>query len=401
MIPRIFDYARASAIMNETGVDAVLASSRPNVSYLAGYWHNVWDDYYLMWDASVTHKTLVGIPQDESKGAFLIAGAGELVPVQRSETWIQDRRYWGPGFYIQNWTEPNPDPGDPMQVAAEALAQRGLDGGCIAVEMRYLGVSYFERLRQALPQARFVDAERILWALRMVKTADEIRRIRTAAAGTVEAWNTVIRQLRSGMTEIELQQELRREFGRHGIQIDGAYCLFGPSGVVLKQGPFGPSENPLKQGLFVRTDIQGIYEGYFSDMSRVVGFGQATRDMERAHELVRKALERLLAEIGPGVSCAEIRRLELELYKGTGYGAVVPYTGHGIGRMVHEPPYLFEQDSTRLVPGMVLAIEPTVCYSNGGDIFICLEDEVLVTEKGCESLTAGATLDLYLSENPG
>jgi Xaa-Pro aminopeptidase len=197
------------------------------------------------------------------------------------------------------------------------------------------------------------------------------------------------------MTEIELQQELERGLTSNGIQFDGAYCLFGPSGLKLEQGPFGPSENPLKPGLFVRTDIQGIYDGYYSDVSRVVGFGQVSREMEHAHALVRRVLERLLAEIGPGMSCGEIRRLELELYKGSGYCAVVPFTGHGVGRMIHEPPYLFERDSTRLAAGMVLAIEPTVCYSSDGDIFICLEDQVLVTENGCEQLTSGATLDLY------
>jgi Xaa-Pro dipeptidase len=395
MTPRLFDYERASALMAQAGVDALLASSRPNVSYLAGYWHNVWDDYYLMWDPSVTHKTLVGVPQEESKFAFIVAGAGEVVPVQRSDTWIQDRRFWGPGFYVQSWTEPNPDPGDPMHVAAAALAERGLEDGCIAVEFRYLGVSYFERLRSNLPRAKFIDAEPILWSLRMVKTAEEIRRIRVAAAATAAGWNTVIRQLREGMTEVELQHELRRELGAEGIQFDSAYCLFGPSGVTLTQGPFGPSKNALKPGLFVRTDIQGKYENYYSDMSRVAGFGQVTREMASAHALVKRVLERLLAEIGPGMSCGEIRQLELELYKGSGYGAVVPYTGHGVGQMIHEPPYLFERDHTRLAPGMVLAIEPTVCYSSGGDIFICLEDQVLVTENGCERLTSGATLELY------
>lgn len=395
MPPRLFDYARASARMDAAGVDVLLASSRPNVSYLAGYWHPVWDDYYLMWEPSVTHKTLVGLPKEEKKGAFLIAGAGELVSVQRSETWIEDRRYWGPGFYVQSWTEPDPPPGDPMQIAADAVAERGLAEGCIAVELRYLGVSYYERLREYLPHARFTDAEPILWSLRMIKTAEEIRRVREACTRATRAWQRVMEQLHAGMTEMELQACFKREFPQQGVQYAGAYCLFGPSGVILKQGPFGPSNNPLKPGLFVRTDIQATYEGYYCDMSRVVGSGKLSAGMERAHELVRGILERLLAEVGPGMTGAQVRQLELNMYKGSGYGTVVPYTGHSVGRMVHEPPYLFAKDSTALAPGMVLNLEPTICYSDGGDIFVCLEDQVLITENGCENLTAGARVDLY------
>lgn len=144
----LFDYSRATRLMDEQGIDVVLASSRPNVGYLAGYWHNVWDDYYLLWDPHVSHKTLAGITKEPNQGAFLVATAAELVAVERSNSWIKDRRYWGPGFYIQSWTEPDPEPGDPMDLAAQAINEKGLDAGCVAVEMRYLGVSYFGRLRK-------------------------------------------------------------------------------------------------------------------------------------------------------------------------------------------------------------------------------------------------------------
>ncbi len=395
---RLFDYSRATRLMDERGIDFVLASSRPNVGYLADYWHNVWDDYYLLWDPRVSHKTLAGIPKEPTQGAFLVATAAELVAVERSNSWIEDRRFWGPGFYIQSWTEPDPDPGDPMDLAAQAILEKGLGAGCIAVEMRYLGVSYFEQLRARLPAARFVNAEPWLWAMRKVKSAEEIHRMREACVRTVLTWQNVMSRLHVGMSEIDLQAEFKTEFPRQGLSYDGAYCLFGPAGVKLRQGPSGPTSNHLHEGQFVRTDIQGTYEGYYCDMSRVFGFGQVRREMEEAHALVRRVLEQLHSLLKPGLSCGEVRQRELELYAGSGYGAVVPFTGHGLGRMVHEPPYLFPRDPTLLEAGMMVTLEPTVCYSRGGDIFICLEDQVLVTENGCENLTGAATLDLYLSK---
>jgi Xaa-Pro aminopeptidase len=63
---------------------------------------------------------------------------------------------------------------------------------------------------------------------------------------------------------------------------------------------------------------------------------------------------------------------------------------------VHEAPYAADADETPLVPGMVLALEPTVTFTTqGGDFNLCLEDDLLITADGCERLTAAAPLDLY------
>ncbi len=389
---RLFDYDRASRLMHEAGIDVILASTRHNVAYLSDYWPSVGDDY-LLWDPSVAYQIFVGIPQIESKGAFLVTVASDRAALQAIDPWIQDRRYWGPGFYIQHWKEPDPEPGDPIDVVAEALAEKGLDAGCIAVEMRYLGVRYFERLRSRLPTAHFVDAEPTLWALRMVKSQEEIRRAREACRRTAEAWQSVIKQVHAGMTEKELQRAFAQGLACQGVQCEGAYCVFGPSGVSLKHGATIPSDKPLTEGQFIRTDIQGRYEGYLSDMSRVVALGMVTAEMEQAHALVQAMLERLSERIKPGMTGVEVRVIELDMYQGTGYQPVVPYTGHGVGRAVHEPPYLSTKDHTQLTPGMVIAVEPTVNFSHNGDIFICLEDQILITEDGCERLTSRASLE--------
>ena len=143
---KLLDYDKASRLMDKSGIDVILASSPPNVRYLADYWHSASDEYYLLWDTSVTHKTLAGIPKREADGPFLVAGASEKTNISILDPWIQERHFWGPGYYIQTWKEPNPDPGNPMDVAAEVLAEKGFAESCIAVEKRYLGVGYFERL---------------------------------------------------------------------------------------------------------------------------------------------------------------------------------------------------------------------------------------------------------------
>ena len=393
---KLFDYERASDLMNEACIDIILASTRPNVGYLADYWHTVSDDFYVLWDTNVTHKTLAGIPRDKDLGAFLIPAASEKTSLELIDPWIKERYYWGPGYYIQTWKEPNPDPGNPMDIAADVIKQKSLEAGCIAIEMRYLGVSYYERLHSLLPNARFVDAEQIMWELRRLKTSEEIRRTREACQKTCRAWRNVLAQMEEGITEKQMERLFMRAFSDEELEHERTYCVFGPSGLTLKDGIPFPSDNPLRKGQFIRVDAQGRYEGYMCNLSRVVAFDKISGEMENVHGLVKFMLESLIPHLKPGIRCSEIRAIELGLYDKIGSLPVVPYTGHGIGRVVHEPPYMLEKDHTVLEPNMIVTLEPTIMYRNKGDINICLEDTLLITEDGCERLTGNATLDLYL-----
>ena len=77
------------------------------------------------------------------------------------------------------------------------------------------------------------------------------------------------------------------------------------------------------------------------------------------------------------VTINDVRAAELAMYDGTGYKPVIPCTGLGVGRVIHEPPYLSGNDETVLEPGMVVALEPTVQFTSVGDIFVCPEDQFL------------------------
>lgn len=393
---QLFDYDRASLLMDQAGVDLVMASSRPNVGYLSDYWYALSDEFYVLWDLSTTHQTLCGIPQKPERGPFMVAGANETTVLERADPWIRERHYWGPGYYVQTWKEKNPPPGDPMETAAAVLAEKGYSDKTIAVEMRYLSAGALERLKRFLPKARFVDAEAILWKMRLIKTKEEIRRTRESCRRTSRVWLKLMHSLQPGITERGLADEFAREFISEGMTPERSYIMFGPCGASLINGTPVPTDAPLKEGYFVRCDVQGRYEGYLCNLSRVIGFGKVTPDMEAAQRLVVGMVETLAPEIRPGTLASDIRRKELKLYEGTGYKPVVPYTGHGVGRVVHEPPYLYEKDSTVLEPGIVVTLEPTITYTSNGDLNISIEDEYVVTESGNECLTTDATHDVYL-----
>ena len=120
---RLFDITKAQRLMDAAGIDLLLASTRHNVSYLSDYWHSVSDAYYALWDPSVTHMTLAGLPKASGIPPFLVAGASEMTTLEAANPWIQDRYYWGPGYYIQTWKESRPDPGNPMDTVADVIRE--------------------------------------------------------------------------------------------------------------------------------------------------------------------------------------------------------------------------------------------------------------------------------------
>ena len=131
-----------------------------------------------------------------------------------------------------------------------------------------------------------------------------------------------------GMTERELLQLFVQGYSDAGTGQERSYVIFGPAGVTLKNGAPLAWDNPLKEGQFIRVDTHGSYEGYLANLSRVVAFGKVIPDMENVHALVREMVEKLIDVIKPGITCADVRSIELEMYEGTGYQPVIPYTGH-------------------------------------------------------------------------
>ncbi len=396
---QLFDREKASRLMKDQGIDLLLASSKHGVGYLSDYWHPVSDDYYVLWAVEATHKTFVGVPADQAAEPFLVAGASEQTTISIMDPWIEDRRYWGPGYYIQTWDDPlatDPDPGDPMAVVADAIESRGLTSGTIAIEKRFLGIKYVEALLRRLPDIELVDAEAILWQLRMVKSEEEQKRLRESCLRTSRAWLATVRDAQAGMTQPELQRVFVKHCMDGGLEYERAYVIFGPAGLSLINGSPASGDVRLKPGMFIRIDAQAKFGGYVCNLSRVTAHGEVDDAMAEAHRLERQLILDLIPELKPGVAVADIRRRELALYEEIGHPPLVPYTGHGVGRVVHEPPYLALNDSTILEPGMSVTLEPHIMYSGDGDIFVGMEDHFLITNDGAEWLTESAPMSLHV-----
>jgi Xaa-Pro dipeptidase len=127
--------------------------------------------------------------------------------------------------------------------------------------------------------------------------------------------------------------------------------------------------------------------GYCSDITRTFAVGPVNEELERIYEAVRRANEAGREAVRPGVTAEAVDRAARRVIADAGYGEYfVHRTGHGLGLEVHEAPYIVEGNRTSLEPGMVFTIEPGVYVPGLGGVRI--EDNVFVTDTGCESLTS-------------
>ena len=372
--------------MDELRVDLILACSRANVGYLADYTYYVAQGLpYVLEDGRQWSITFVGVARDPKIPAFVTPVSSEHGSITHADPWIGDRRFWGPKWTYAGQASPTAAcaPADVAECVAEAVRERGLGGGRVALEIEAIPATRYLRLRELLPDVEFVDAAGIFRELRIIKTEHEIARLREVAAATDAATAAAYDALTGGApTENELQSVIAGTLVDHGMSFGWCSVAYGPKGTTLIE----PTDLAPTPGEIVRIDIVGLHNGYYSDMSRVNAYSRRPDDAAlRAHAAILETNEIMRRETGPGVRCTDLARLAHETLGKRGYPMLAPQAGHGIGRDVHEPPYLAEWDATELRPGMVLDLEPAMRVAGVGSVNI--EDMVLVTDRGCDVLT--------------
>jgi Xaa-Pro dipeptidase len=164
-------------------------------------------------------------------------------------------------------------------------------------------------------------------------------------------------------------------------------------GTIVASGP--NSANPhhsngdraFQSGDLIIMDGGAWHTGYASDITRTVALGEPSAEARRIYGLVQAAnAAGRAAAARPGASGASIDQAARQVIADGGYGPqFIHRTGHGLGLEVHEPPYIVGGSDDALIPGATFTIEPGVYVDGVGGVRI--EDDVVVTEDGAESLT--------------
>ena len=285
-----------------------------------------------------------------------------------------------------------------------SCALSGSPGGPIGVGKS--GRRYLEDLvDRAVPGSSIADAERPGAALRVLKEPGEIDILRRSARLADETMAAVVQRIQPGLTQADLEAFIQRT----GIALGAQSVSFPPTAGFVRTGhpaPGGvfnvPADEGLSPGSSIAFDFGFVLDGYCSDFGRSLYCGPAPKAIGSAYRALGRAQEYLIENIRPGVThlCDLFGMLESHL-DDVGFGhrlrARLPdgTLGHQIGVDLHEDPWLRPESTVPVQPGMVMAIEPKLW--SPGEYYLRIEDMVLVTENGAESLT---TFDRKLFEIP-
>jgi Xaa-Pro aminopeptidase len=284
-------------------------------------------------------------------------------------------------------------------------------------------LAVLEKYRQTLGRSGaslppIADPGEFIAEMRLFKSPEEVDRLRKASKITALAHTAAMKEVRPGMNEFEIDALVTYELRRNGCQRLGYDSIIagGKNATCLH---YRANNETLRDGDLLLIDAGGEFDYYTADVTRTFPVGEGfTRAQERAYDLVLKAQKEAIAMTKPGVKIPEIHKrtceiltdglLSMGLLKGTlseamaadAFKKYYPHgTSHWLGMDVHDVGrYQKEGTSRALEAGMVFTIEPGFYVQPADAAFageykgigIRIEDDILVTEKGCEVLTKDA-----------
>ena len=234
------------------------------------------------------------------------------------------------------------------------------------------------------------STERVVEQFRLVKDAAEVTVMRQAAEGLTAVAAEAFGAVRSGVSERDVAAVIEAALRRAGYERPAFDTIVasGPNGALPH---YRAGHRTLHTGDLVVLDFGGFLDGYCSDLTRTVSVGQPSPEAARLHAAVREAQAAAIEAVRPGRATSDVDAAARQVLVAHGWGEAFGHgTGHGLGLDVHEEPRVGKPRSdvppVRLEAGMVFTIEPGAYLPGFGGVRI--EDDILVTETGCEILTS-------------
>ena len=232
---------------------------------------------------------------------------------------------------------------------------------------------------------KFLPFNTDLDSLRIIKTQNEINKIKKAEQIGVNAFNHILDYIKTGVTEKDIASEIEYFMKKSGAEKTSfdTIVLSGKR-TALPHGM--PSGKKIKNGEFVLMDFGCVYDGYCSDMTRTVCLGKPDSDSKKIYNIVKEAQNNALQNIKEGVLASDADTFARDVIKSYGYSDYFGNSlGHGVGLKIHEKPSVSPSSETVLKENMVISCEPGIyIYDKVG---VRIEDLIVVKQNGIENLT--------------
>ncbi len=272
----------------------------------------------------------------------------------------------------------------------EILSEKASKYNKIGTDLR--GSPIAITVKEALKE-KAIDITEDIIEQRSIKEDDEIKSIQKAVDATVKGIKTAIDSLHKDITEASLAGIFE-----YRVRIEGSEEQAFPPLVLFKPGNSYPHNLPSTKKLgnknLVLIDVGVKINGYCSDLTRTIPWGNIKREEYKVIEAVNEAIENVVDKSEPYMTGGEIDRIARETLARYGYDKYFIHgLGHGLGINVHEPPYLTIKYEKKIVPGMVFTIEPGVYIP--GKFGVRIEEDALMTKKGIKILSSKLPRILY------
>ncbi len=280
------------------------------------------------------------------------------------------------------------DTAGPDAAFEQALDALRLTGKRLGIEGRRIRFLELDLLASSGNAPQTVNADPVIAELRMRKDAGEIASMRQAVEIAERALAAARGTIQAGKSEREIAAELTIQTMRAGSDTELPFAPIVASGENGANPHANPTDRKLQPGEFVTLDWGAASDHYLSDITRTfaVGGADVQPELQRAYELVQAANAAGCAAARPGATGQDVDRAARGVIEAGGLGEYfVHRTGHGLGLEGHEEPDMKEGASMPLEPGMVFTVEPGVYIPGLGGVRI--EDDVVITSEGAESLT--------------
>lgn len=294
----------------------------------------------------------------------------------------------------------------------------------LGLELDVTAWSTIDRVKRAFPEGtEIVNASPILRQFRSVKTPFEIEKMRQSGVVHALVYNKIPGLFRDGMTDIELQIEIERLCRREGclgqFRISGTSMEFfmgsvlvgdnsdNPSPYDFAMGgagmdpslPGGANGTSIQRGNTVMVDMNGNFNSYMTDMTRVFAFGEVAPKAQEAHRL-SIAIHRRLQEVGtPGTPAKRLYEEAMDMVRAAGFEDYfmghhqkAGFIGHGVCIEVNELPVIAPRSKDILQLNNTIALEPKFVIPGTGAVGV--ENTYVVTERGMENLTTGCSEEI-------
>ena len=379
MTGTLFAPQRVAAILDEAGVDALLATTAPNVQYLTRYRKG---NGIALLKRDALERPILFVPANTIP--FALEDPFDGLDVRAYGYFA---RFFADGLdqreaLLRRWHEATRTDASAWDLVADSLTEAGIARANVATD------GYAEALgplAQRLPGLRIESRPDVYRRLRAVKSAEEIERLSEAARITEHAILTSAHSAFLGCT----QQHLARVYNQVVVEANGTARADNVS--IDRGGAFGNLNTPadvVADGSIIRYDVGVHHKGYASDIARCFAFRTVSDRARRIQDALVAGLEAALELVRPGAIAEELFDAAVAATRRAGLPEYArSHTGHGIGTAGagYEAPDLKPGDRTPLEAGMVICVETP--YSEVGYGGLQVEDMLVVTETGYRLLS--------------